>query len=172
MAAGNDQSGQDEGFAELDMQEDEAMEVTNSAWEQEDEVLSGPSATVYFNESNPGVQGRGIAREEVEQMMKSEAYQRRIATCHLCGQCWYDGKMGVNCMECGGYALTRTCPVCDGQCHKEWRRNVRLSHSFHEAHWDGSCGLPVDLQRAFQVRKMVDSSEDTLSEGLQDLSTS
>ena len=48
-----------------------------------DEVLSGPTATVYFKDCNPGVQGRGIAREEVEQMMQSEAYQRRIDTCHL-----------------------------------------------------------------------------------------
>ena len=48
-----------------------------------DEVLSGPTATVYFKDCSPGVQGRGIAREEVEQMMQSEAYQRRIDTCHL-----------------------------------------------------------------------------------------
>ncbi|KAK7091759.1 uncharacterized protein [Littorina saxatilis] len=166
---------QDEGFAEneIDNQEDEAMDVAGSTLEQEvDEVLGGPTATVYFKETNPGVQGRGIAKEEVEQMMQSEAYQRRIDTCHLCGQCWYDGKFGSNCPECGGFPLVRTCPVCDGQCNKEWKRNVKLSHSFHVAHWDGTCGLPADVQRAFHIRKLTDSSEDTLSEGLQDLSTS
>lgn len=46
------------------------------------------------------------------------------------------------------------------------------SHSFHEAHWDGSCALPPEVQHAFQLRKLTDSSEETLSEGLQDLSTS
>jgi hypothetical protein len=46
-------------------------------------VLGGPQATVYFKDNNPSDQGRGIAKEEVEQMMQSEAYQRRIDTCHL-----------------------------------------------------------------------------------------
>lgn len=170
--ASNDVPVQDEGFAEPDLPEDEAMEVASSVGEEVDEVLSGPQATVYFKDNNPGLQGRGIAKEEVEQMMQSEAYQRKIDTCHLCGESWYDGKAGVNCSECGGFPLRRTCPVCDGQCNKEWRRNVRLSHSFHVAHWDGICGLPPEIQRAFQLRKLTDSSEDTLSEGLQDLSTS
>lgn len=172
-AAGPEASGLDEGFAEIEVQEDEAMEVANSAAEQEvDEVLSGPKATVYFKETNPGLQGRGIPRDEVEQIMQSEAYQRKIATCHLCGECWYDGKYLAGCTECGGFPLTRVCPVCDGQCGRHWNRNVKLSHSFHEAHWDGICSLPPEMQQAFHIRKLTDASEDTLSEGLQDLSTS
>ncbi|XP_025090005.1 protein pinocchio-like [Pomacea canaliculata] len=163
----------DEGFVELEVPEDEAMEVASSATEQEvDEVLGGPKATVYFKDSNPGLQGRGIPTDEVEQIMQSEAYQRRIATCHLCGQCWYDNKFRVGCHECGGFPLQRACPVCDGQCGSQWTRNIKLSHSFHEAHWDGSCALPPEVQHAFQLRKLTDSSEETLSEGLQDLSTS
>ncbi|PVD32222.1 hypothetical protein C0Q70_07654 [Pomacea canaliculata] len=144
----------DEGFVELEVPEDEAMEVASSATEQE------------------GLQGRGIPTDEVEQIMQSEAYQRRIATCHLCGQCWYDNKFRVGCHECGGFPLQRACPVCDGQCGSQWTRNIKLSHSFHEAHWDGSCALPPEVQHAFQLRKLTDSSEETLSEGLQDLSTS
>ena len=39
MAAPGDMPGQDEGFAEIDTQEDEAMEVANSAWEQEGKLV-------------------------------------------------------------------------------------------------------------------------------------
>ena len=40
MAAPGDNPGQDEGFAELDTQEDEAMEVANSTWEQEGKLFA------------------------------------------------------------------------------------------------------------------------------------
>ena len=45
------------------------------------------------------------------------------------------------------------------------------SHSYHEAHWEGVCKMSPEMQHACMVRKFMDSSEDTLSEGMQDLST-
>ena len=45
------------------------------------------------------------------------------------------------------------------------------SHSYHEAHWEGTCKLPPELQQAFMIRKFIDPSEETLTESMQDLST-
>ena len=46
------------------------------------------------------------------------------------------------------------------------------SHAKHEAHWDGACGLTPEQRQALLRKPLTDSSEDVLSEGLQDLSTS
>ena len=50
-----------------------------------DEVLNGPKATVYYaiQTAEPDDQGKDYTKDEVEDMMRSEAYQRKIATCHL-----------------------------------------------------------------------------------------
>ena len=49
MAAPGDVPGQDEGFAELDTQEDEAMEVANSTWEQEGKLFNLKPCTVVVS---------------------------------------------------------------------------------------------------------------------------
>lgn len=53
-----------------------------------DELLNGPRASVYYTvpcptDAVPEDKGQGISKEEVEEMMKSEAYQKKIDTCHL-----------------------------------------------------------------------------------------
>ena len=48
-----------------------------------DEVLQGPKASVYFCDFDPSKQGHDIPKEQVEQMMLAEPYQRKIDTCHL-----------------------------------------------------------------------------------------
>ncbi|KAH3709338.1 hypothetical protein DPMN_068800 [Dreissena polymorpha] len=104
-------------------------------------------------------------------MKKSEPYQKKISTCHLCKQCWYDAKCSKHCPECGGYAMDRPCVVCGGQCHQTWRRNIAKTHSFHKAHWDGKCDLPLDVQQALMQASDSDISEQSISHGLQCLST-
>ncbi|KAJ8322102.1 hypothetical protein KUTeg_000573 [Tegillarca granosa] len=160
----------DEGFADCDSLDDVPvpMETNPQAAEAEDEVLNGPKATVYYTfqqnaeeEEVDEEKGKDYTKDEVEELMKSDAYQRKIDTCHFT----------ADCRECGGYPLTRPCPLCDGQCTTVWQRNVKLSHSVHEAHWDGKCKLPPDVQQALMLRKLADSSEQTLTEGMQDLST-
>ena len=47
-----------------------------------DEVLNGPKATVFYTTGDQGEE-KEFSREEVEEMMKSDAYQRKIDTCHL-----------------------------------------------------------------------------------------
>ncbi|KAK3589210.1 hypothetical protein CHS0354_020069 [Potamilus streckersoni] len=164
----------DEGFAELDSQEDEAME-TNMAAEGEDELLSCPRNTVFYtlplSEAEYVAQGKDFTKEQVDGLLKSQPYQRKISTCHLCNQCWYDGKFDADCPECGGFALQRPCPICNGQCSNIWCRDIKSSHSFHEAHWDGECGLPPAVRQVFMLQNLTDSSENALSEGMQDLST-
>ena len=76
----------DEGFAEGDSPDDDTME-TNLAVEGEDELLNGPRATVYYavpvSPTEVEEQGVDFTKEEVEEMMKSEPYQKKMATCHL-----------------------------------------------------------------------------------------
>ncbi|XP_029635495.1 protein pinocchio-like [Octopus sinensis] len=141
-----------------------------------DELLEGPrNNTVYYSIPNTNTdedkQGKNFTKDEVEEMMKSDDYQRKIATCHLCRECWFNNSYSDNCCECGGYSLSRPCPICQGQCSQIWTRNIRSSHTYHQAYWDGTCKLPPDVQQAFFMRNVVDSSEQTLAEGMQDLST-
>ena len=76
----------DEGFAEGDSPDDDVME-TNLAAEGDDELLNGPRATVYYHvpvsPTEVEEQGVDFTKEEVEEMMKSEPYQKKLATCHL-----------------------------------------------------------------------------------------
>ncbi|KAK6190765.1 hypothetical protein SNE40_002559 [Patella caerulea] len=169
----------DEGFVETENADDEAMEVSNQQADSEvDEVLNGPQATVFYvpdiqpNMTSSDISGKDYSKSEVEDLMKSEPYQKKIATCHLCHVCWFDGNFTKDCHECGGYPLTRPCPICLGQCDEVWHRNIKMSHAFHEAQWDGVCTLPQDEQQAYFLRNHTEASEDTLTESLQDLHTS
>ena len=48
-------------------------------------------------------------------------------TQHRCSSCWYEGDYGSpNCVECGGYALERPCPICNGRCGRLWKRDIEL----------------------------------------------
>ena len=76
----------DEGFAEGDSPDDDVME-TNLAAEGDDELLNGPRATVYYtvpvSPTEVEEQGKDFTKEEVEEMMKSVPYQKKMSTCHL-----------------------------------------------------------------------------------------
>lgn len=41
-----------------------------------------------------------------------------------CGVCWYDDHVNLDCSECGGYAMCRPCPKCNGKCGAMWKRDV------------------------------------------------
>jgi hypothetical protein len=47
-----------------------------------DEVLNDRSASVYYTVQNY-TEGTNYSKQEVEQMMKIDSYQRKIDTCHL-----------------------------------------------------------------------------------------
>ena len=48
-----------------------------------------------------------------------------------CGSGWYDGEVGEDCEECGGQAMTRPCPLCQGQCGAVWSRSVHMVSRLH-----------------------------------------
>ncbi|OQR73557.1 hypothetical protein BIW11_09652, partial [Tropilaelaps mercedesae] len=58
-----------------------------------------------------------------------------------CGVSWSDNHVSLDCKECGGYALTRPCLACDGQCASLWSRNLAASHDHRQAQWEGRCTL-------------------------------
>lgn len=61
--------------------------------------------------------------------------------CWLCGCNWQQDHISLDCCECGGYALTRPCPKCDGACKQVWERNIKATHDHHRALWRGNCAL-------------------------------
>lgn len=63
------------------------------------------------------------------------------AVCTSCGANWAEGESNPDCVECGGFALSRHCPVCGGQCGAIWQRAIIDSNDRHEAHWMGKCKL-------------------------------
>ncbi|XP_069105700.1 uncharacterized protein [Argopecten irradians] len=159
----------DEGFDDGDEAEEENVPMDiNLATEGEDELLNGPRASVFYMVPQSDDKGKDFTKSEVEEMMKSEEYQKKIDTCHLCGQCWYEGKYSKDCPECDGHHMTRPCAVCGGECNQVWKRDVKISHSIHKAHWDGKCILPIETQNAYRKRNTTSKS---LTEGMQDLST-
>lgn len=59
--------------------------------------------------------------------------------CPACHAMWSENRFSVDCPICGGGALERNCPVCDGACGGEWRRAIQDSFDSGEAHWVGAC---------------------------------
>ena len=98
-------------------------------------------------------------------------------------------------MECGGHAMRRSCPICEGRCGREWKRDISMvcacdhhndqhlqtgscnlyllitqSHQLHSAHWDGVCGLSEQewTQHAMRTLAELDNAA-ALGEALEDV---
>ncbi|GFW78675.1 protein pinocchio [Trichonephila clavipes] len=74
-------------------------------------------------------------------MLTLEGLRRTYNSCSNCGVSWYDDHVSLDCSECGGYAMCRPCPTCNGQCGNTWRRDVKASHVNKHAQWHGTCSL-------------------------------
>ncbi|XP_015186812.1 PREDICTED: uncharacterized protein LOC107071900 [Polistes dominula] len=70
-----------------------------------------------------------------------EELRAQLNSCFTCGVSWSQDHVSLDCSECGGYSLQRPCPLCDGRCRKEWKRDLTMSHASGKARWDGECGL-------------------------------
>lgn len=110
--------------------------------------------------------------QTTENMLTLEDLKNHYSSCFTCGVSWNEDHVSLDCFECGGYSMERPCPVCDGSCKQIWRRDLAMSHSMRKAHWEGECGLPSKEQQAFFLKNLVDATEDSLSEALQDLKAS
>ncbi|KAJ8915125.1 hypothetical protein NQ315_000377 [Exocentrus adspersus] len=74
-----------------------------------------------------------------EAVMTIEELRNQLNCCFTCGVSWADSHVSLDCSECGGYALDRPCPVCDGACGATWKRDLSMSHASSRAHWTGEC---------------------------------
>lgn len=109
-----------------------------------DEEISSASAPDSFFSMEP-------SRQELEREhppttgtahhLTIEDLRVALNSCWLCGCNWQQDHVSLDCPECGGYALTRPCANCDGQCQQVWRRNINGSHDYHKALWVGECRL-------------------------------
>lgn len=75
----------------------------------------------------------------VEQVMTIEQLRHQLSSCFTCGVSWNDRHVSLDCSECGGYAMERPCPECDGHCGAVWKRDLTMSHSSGKARWIGAC---------------------------------
>ncbi|KAJ8979218.1 hypothetical protein NQ317_011857 [Molorchus minor] len=74
-----------------------------------------------------------------EAVMTIEDLRNQLNCCFSCGVSWADSHVSLDCSECGGYALGRPCPVCDGTCGALWKRDLSMSHASGKARWTGEC---------------------------------
>ncbi|XP_013772345.1 protein pinocchio-like isoform X1 [Limulus polyphemus] len=72
-------------------------------------------------------------------MLTIEGLRNHYNSCFSCGVNWYEDHVSLDCPECGGYAMQRPCPECDGQCESTWRRDLAASHNTKQAKWEGEC---------------------------------
>lgn len=63
--------------------------------------------------------------------------------CTSCKACWSKNEFTEGCKECGGFAMTRYCPTCNGKCGSIWRRQVNMSNAYKEAFYKGGCKLKM-----------------------------
>uniref|UniRef100_A0A6G1S651 Protein pinocchio n=1 Tax=Aceria tosichella TaxID=561515 RepID=A0A6G1S651_9ACAR len=94
------------------------------------------------------------SEEQHQQYQQQLQYQQHYLTiedlkltrnsCWLCGCNWLEDHVSLDCPECGGYALTRPCPSCDGKCNQTWTRNISATHDRHKALWIGQCNLKLN----------------------------
>ncbi|XP_055935658.1 uncharacterized protein LOC129965625 isoform X2 [Argiope bruennichi] len=84
-------------------------------------------------------------------MLTLEGLRRTYNSCSNCGVSWYDDHVSLDCSECGGYAMYRPCPTCNGQCGSMWRRDVKASHVSKHAQWHGTCSLNCQSQNLLKT---------------------
>ncbi|EFA08614.2 protein pinocchio [Tribolium castaneum] len=76
---------------------------------------------------------------EGPQVLTIEELRLQMTTCFTCGVSWSDSHVSLDCAECGGYALERPCPECEGGCGAVWKRDLSMSHASSKARWQGKC---------------------------------
>lgn len=162
----------DQNHCESDMEDDDGEDV-------KDEAMYGDGKTVnqfvqHVSMAEYQKQATEYTKTAVQDLMSSPEYQRVYTRCQLCWCSWSDGQFSTNCFECGGYAMNRSCPVCLGKCGSIWTRDVDMSHTNYEAHWDGDCLLPADERQGYLTQLLLSTetaSELDLMDAMEDLAT-
>ncbi|KAL7741217.1 hypothetical protein ACLKA6_015107 [Drosophila palustris] len=87
----------------------------------------------------------------MDNVLTIEELRQHIGSCFTCGVSWTDDHVSLDCSECGGYSLERPCPLCDGQCGVQWKRDFAMSHACSKARWVGVClSFPEAMSAAVQ----------------------
>jgi len=81
------------------------------------------------------------ATSTTDNMLTIENLRLHLNCCFSCGVSWQDEHVSLDCSECGGYSLSRPCPLCDGKCGRQWKRDLAASHTLAKANWNGVCSL-------------------------------
>ncbi|XP_054156502.1 uncharacterized protein LOC128954913 isoform X2 [Oppia nitens] len=79
------------------------------------------------------------AEDFIHEMVTIEGLRTVYNSCFECGVSWHQNHVTLDCSECGGYAMSRPCPECDGKCDSQWQRNLRATHELRKAQWVGQC---------------------------------
>lgn len=95
--------------------------------------------TINFRPHNQG--DNESDQQQQQQYIAMDEQQQSLNSCRLCGCNWLQDHISLDCRECGGYALTRPCPKCDGSCEQLWTRNISATHDRHTAFWSGNCAF-------------------------------
>lgn len=75
----------------------------------------------------------------VDNVLTIEELRAQMGSCFTCGVSWTDDHVSLDCSECGGYSSERPCPLCDGKCGIQWKRDFTMSHACSKARWLGVC---------------------------------
>lgn len=70
-----------------------------------------------------------------------EDLRAQLGSCFTCGVSWTEEHVSLDCRECGGYSMERPCPLCDGSCGIQWKRDFAMSHATGKAKWNGVCSV-------------------------------
>lgn len=123
----------------------------------------------------------------MDNVLTIEELRQHLGSCFTCGVSWTDDHVSLDCSECGGYSLERPCPLCDGQCGVQWKRDFAMvsvacrmpraqsatianpfffsplqSHACSKARWVGVClSFPEAMAAAVQQQLPVASNTAT-----------
>lgn len=61
-----------------------------------------------------------------DHVLTIEELRFQMTSCFTCGVSWADHHVSLDCSECGGYALERSCPECEGVCGAVWKRDLTM----------------------------------------------
>ncbi|XP_017785552.1 PREDICTED: protein pinocchio [Nicrophorus vespilloides] len=96
---------------------------------------------------------------QVEQVMTIEQLRDQMTSCFTCGVSWADDHVSLDCSECGGYAMRRPCPSCDGTCGSQWKRDLSMSHASSKAKWLGECSTTTTTSNQQQQQQSAKDLE-------------
>lgn len=106
---------------------------------------SSPATSTTTNTTSSSSKPTRDPQSHLQQLNQHQHYltieelKLTLNSCWLCGCNWQEDHVSLDCPECGGYAMSRSCPNCDGKCRSIWTRNITKTHDSHKATWVGQC---------------------------------